>query len=184
MSKITTIFSMSIITILMALNLANLLEVENNEIELKNNKSTIDSLISVTDSLTLKLDTLQRQSEIWDFGIEKQRKFLIEAMIHVESRNNDSAYCVSENAAGCLQIRPCMVFDVNRILKKQNKSLEYNLLDRWDRIKSIEMFHIYCNYYNLNTLEDMARAWNGGPRGVYKPATFSYWKKIKNQLES
>ena len=41
---------------------------------------------------------------------------LISAIIHVESSNNDSAYCASEDAVGCLQIRKCMVDDVNRIL--------------------------------------------------------------------
>ena len=106
------------------------------------------------------------------------------AIITIESSNNDSAYHAGEDAVGCLQIRPCMVLDVNRILKKQNKTIQYTLTDRWNRDRSIEMFYVYCNYYNLTTLEAMARSWNGGPRGANKNTTVGYWRKVKNQLES
>jgi hypothetical protein len=77
-----------------------------------------------------------------------------------------------------------MVLDVNRILLKQNKTIQYTLTDRWCRDKSIEMFHVYCNYYNLTTLEAMARSWNGGPKGASKNTTVGYWRKVRNQLES
>ena len=36
----------------------------------------------------------------------------------VESSYNNLAYNVSEDAVGCLQIRKCMVNDINRILRK------------------------------------------------------------------
>jgi hypothetical protein len=55
--------------------------------------------------------------------------------------------------------------------------------DRWDRIKSVEMFTIYCDYYNLDTAEEMARCWNGGPRGIDNPATVGYWNKVKTNIE-
>jgi hypothetical protein len=172
------------VTVLMALYLQCTIQVEEQQKQLYNNEHIIDSLIQSNDSLILKVDTLLRQSEIWDFGIQRKTEFLISAMIHVESRNDDSAYCARENAVGCLQIRPCMLNDVNRILQKQGKDLQYTLEDRWDRIKSKEMFHVYCNYYNLTTLETMARAWNGGPRGASKNATVGYWRKVRDQLES
>ena len=184
MKQFTQIFTITIITILMGVYLSSLLEVESQQEEIINNKHTIDSLMHVNDSLLLKIDTLERELEIWDFGIQKKTEFLLNAIIDIESGNNDSAYHAGEDAVGCLQIRPCMVFDVNRILKKQNKTIQYTLTDRWNRDKSIEMFYVYCNYYNLTTPEAMARSWNGGPRGVNKTTTVSYWKKVKNQLES
>ena len=107
---------------------------------------------------------------------------LIKALINVESANNDNAYRSGEDAAGCLQIRRTMVRDVNRILKRQKSQIRFNFEDRWDRQKSIEMFNIYCNHYNLVTPEEKARCWNGGPRGLQKLSTKRYWEKVKKQL--
>ena len=63
---------------------------------------------------------------------------IVGAIIKVESSNNDSAYCASEDAVGCLQIRRTMVDDVNRILKRQGKDKRYVYIDRWSREKSID----------------------------------------------
>ena len=109
---------------------------------------------------------------------------LLSAIMFVESRHNDSAYCASEDAVGCLQIRKTMVRDVNRILKRQGNSTKYKMKDRWDRIKSIEIFNIYCAHYDLVTEEAKARCWNGGPRGLTKKATQKYWDKVKNQINN
>jgi len=109
---------------------------------------------------------------------------LIQAMIMVESRGNDSAYHKGEKAAGCLQIRPIMVREVNRILGIQKSELEYTLEDRWSREKSIEMFHIVNNHHNKNsTYEEIARAWNGGPNWAEKSLTKRYWKRVQKQLK-
>ena len=109
---------------------------------------------------------------------------LIQAMIMVESEGNDSAYHKGEKAAGCLQIRPIMVREVNRILKIQKSELEYTLEDRWSREKSIEMFHIVNSYHNKNsTYEEIARAWNGGPKWIKKSLTKRYWKRVQKQLK-
>ena len=107
---------------------------------------------------------------------------LIKALIYVESSNNDNAYSSYEGAAGALQIRCTMVRDVNRILRRQKSNQRYTYEDRWDRQKSIEMFNIYCNHYNLVTPEEKARCWNGGPRGLQKLSTKRYWEKVKKQL--
>jgi hypothetical protein len=45
------------------------------------------------------------------------------------------------------------------------------------------MFNIFVDYYNLETAEEMARCWNGGPRGINNPATVDYWGKVKSELE-
>jgi len=109
---------------------------------------------------------------------------LLSAIMFVESRHNDSAYCASEDAVGCLQIRKTMVRDVNRILKRQGNSTKYKMKDRWDRVKSIEIFNIYCAHYDLVTEEAKARCWNGGPRGLTKKATQKYWDKVKDQINN
>jgi len=66
----------------------------------------------------------------------------VAAVIQVESRGNDNAYCRKEDAVGCLQIRPIMVREVNRILKLNNIQMRYTLNDRWSRVRSLEMFEI------------------------------------------
>ena len=110
-------------------------------------------------------------------------KELINALINVESADNDNAYRSCEGAAGALQIRRTMVRDVNRILRRQKSNQQYTYEDRWNRQKSIEMFNIYCNHYNLVTPEEKARCWNGGPKGMQNNITVTYWNKVNNQLD-
>lgn len=109
---------------------------------------------------------------------------LINAMILVESEGNDSAYCRHEEAVGCLQIRPIMLAECNRILKLQKSSISYNLLDRWSREKSIEIFNIINKHHNKNaTYEEIARFWNGGPKWADKGATKKYWENVYIKLD-
>ncbi len=109
---------------------------------------------------------------------------IISALIYVESRGNDSAYNDSENAAGCLQIRPIMVREVNRILKKTGREERFDLDDRWDRDKSLNMFNIWREYHHPNSTDEViARNWNGGPNGFNKESTLKYWKKVRGRLE-
>jgi len=108
---------------------------------------------------------------------------LIKSMIYVESRGNDSIVN-SINAAGCLQIRPIMVKEVNRILLIKKDSLVYTLQDRFSRSKSIEMFMIWKNYHHADSpLEKIARNWNGGGNGYKLNCTKTYWKKVKEQFK-
>ena len=109
---------------------------------------------------------------------------LVSAIMFIESSYNDSAYRADEDAVGCLQIRKCMVNDVNRILKRQNSNLRFTYNSRWSRDSSIQMFEIYCDHYNLTSAEEVARCWNGGPRGITNPATVGYWKKVKDEINS
>ena len=136
------------------------------------------------DSLKHKIDTLIWESEIWDHNIKYKETHLLSAIIHVESSNNDSAYHKGEDAVGCLQIRQCMVDDVNRILRRQKSTKTYSYHDRWVRYKSIEMFDVYCKHYGLTTAEEIARCWNGGPRGMNNPLTTAYWRKVQKGLDS
>jgi len=145
--------------------------------QLEQNNNTIDSLYH-------EIDTLQWENQIWDFNISQNTTHLLSAIMFVESSYNDSAYNSYEDAVGCLQIRKCMVDDVNRILRRQKSELRFSYDDRWLRDKSIKMFDIYCKHYGLTTAEQIARCWNGGPRGMQNEMTAGYWKKVKNQLDS
>ena len=143
-----------------------------------------DSLNTTIDSLLLEIDTLTWENEIWDHNTTYNETHLLSAIIHVESSNNDSAYHKGEDAVGCLQIRKCMVDDVNRILKRQGEYIRFAYDDRWLRGRSIKMFDIYCKHYGLITAEQIARCWNGGPRGMQNEMTAGYWKKVKKNLDS
>ena len=120
--------------------------------------------------------------------IEPEITSLIDALIVVESQGNDSAVGdthLSEPSIGVLQIRPIMVKEVNRILKMKGTKHRYKMSDRWDREKSIEMFRIWQEFHhNDSNYEEIARSWNGGPKGPKNPKTYSYWKKVENQLAS
>ena len=142
-----------------------------------------DSTDKYIDSLLLEIDTLIHETEVWDQHITYNNTHLLSAIIHVESSGRDSAYHKGEDAVGCLQIRRCMVDDVNRILLRQKSDVHFTYDDRWMRSKSIKMFEVYCKHYGLTTAEEIARCWNGGPRGINNPATAGYWNKVEKKIE-
>lgn len=108
---------------------------------------------------------------------------LVEALIWVESRGKEDAYCKREDAVGVLQIRPIMVKEVNRILGLIGSTNIYTLEDRWNRDKSIEMFNVVASYYHeTSSYEKIARCWNGGPKGLQKKQTQKYWRKVQKRL--
>ena len=111
---------------------------------------------------------------------------LIEALIQVESNGDNSAIGdlhLPEPSIGVLQLRPIMVKDVNRILKRQKQDKSYKLKDRFSRNKSIEMFMIWKNYYHpYGSFETIARNWNGGPMGYKNKKTRRYWAKVQLEL--
>jgi hypothetical protein len=126
----------------------------------------------------------EKMSEVKKIEPEEIEFDITSALIYVESRGKDSAYNSSEDAVGCLQIRPIMVREVNRILKKTGKEERFDLEDRWDREKSLDMFHIWREYHHPNSTDEViARNWNGGPNGFNKESTLKYWKKVKGRLE-
>ena len=103
---------------------------------------------------------------------------LIDAIIYVESRGDTNAHNIQEDAVGCLQIRPIMLREVNRLLGYD----KYELMDRWNKTKSIEMFEIIRQNTPNPTDEILARNWNGGWNGYKKQSTLKYWNKVKQQL--
>ena len=144
-------------------------------------KLVIDSLNCVVDTLEKRLKTFDIKYQFNQFKDEINE--ILDAIIIVESAGNDSAYRASEDAVGALQIRQVMVDDINRIQKRKNKNIFYTYDDRWCVNKSSEMFEIYCDHYNLDSAEEIARCWNGGPRGIDNPYTLPYWYKVQHELE-
>ena len=100
---------------------------------------------------------------------------LISAIIQVESGGDTLAYNSKEDAVGCLQIRPIMVREVNRLVGKDS----FKLKDRWSKAKSIQMFNILRSHLKGATDEEIARTWNGGYNGKNIPQTLQYWIKVK-----
>lgn len=139
----------------------------------------------------LTVDTVQDTIRIINsFDIDTTLTFndFIEAVIYIESRGDSLAYNTKEKAVGVLQIRPIMLREVNRVLRKNKVPGKYVLQDRYSQEKSIEMFNIMAEQVNQDELSQMqffeivARRWNGGRRGDKKKATIKYWERIKNQL--
>ena len=81
----------------------------------------IDSLYNHIDSLYREIDTLQQEKEIFDYNKSYDNKIL-SAIMFVESSYDNFAYNPNEDAVGCLQIRRCMVDDINRILKRKDSA--------------------------------------------------------------
>jgi len=113
---------------------------------------------------------------------------LVYALIQVESTGRDNItgdHHLGKNyAAGVLQIRPVMLKEVNRILKLQKRSKRFKLSDRFDRQKSIDMFHIWREYHHKDSsFEKIVRNWNGGPRGYLRKSTKNHWVKTQVVLK-
>ena len=78
-----------------------------------------------------------------------------------------------------------MVREVNRILKKTGSTQRFKLKDRFNRQSSIQMFLFWKNYHHPEGgFEEIARCWNGGPRGMKNKRTEKYWIKIQKQLNN
>jgi len=139
-----------------------------------NKKQTILSL-----SLLAFIST---QSMWYDKPVEKPIAIdtLLNAVMAVESNFDTMAYNEKEDAAGCLQIRPIMVREVNRLLGED----KYTLKDRWSKAKSIEMFNVIRSHLKGATDEEIARTWNGGYNGKNIPETLQYWIKVKQYTQN
>jgi hypothetical protein len=101
---------------------------------------------------------------------------LWQAICKVESNNNPRAIGDQGRAVGIAQIWPITVKDANRISKKN-----YTLNDRYDPIKSREMFVIITEHYGKGKSDETkARIWNAGPKRAH--LADKYWEKVKAAL--
>lgn len=106
---------------------------------------------------------------------------VLKAIAIVESKNNPKA--VSGDQVGLLQIRPIMVKDCNRILERRGSNKRYTLRDRYNPVKSREMFILYQSHYNpKGNIERAIRLWNGGS-GYSINGTQSYYNKVRRAMK-
>lgn len=115
----------------------------------------------------------------------------IEAISMVESQNQCGAYNQEEDALGCMQIRPIMLADYNRI-SGENRFM-YEVRDR--RIAYMIAKVIFLHYtkdIKNPTPQHYSFVWNGGgdawkrvkrPKNDLKQKNLdSYWEKVKLYL--
>lgn len=104
---------------------------------------------------------------------------LITALIAVESSGNDLAIGDGGKAIGPLQIHKAVVLDVNRITGSH-----YRHQDMTNRVAARAVCEAYLKHYGKGaTTEQLARRWNGGPKGDTKTSTEAYWAKVKKHLK-
>jgi len=104
---------------------------------------------------------------------------LISALIIVESSGNDLAVGDGGKAIGPLQIHRGVVLDVNRITGSN-----YRHQDMTNRAQARAVCEAYLRHYGKGaTTEQLARRWNGGPKGDTKTSTEAYWAKVKKHLK-
>ena len=108
--------------------------------------------------------------------IEKQNPIFYDPMLLAFMKIESNFRTDVVNYLGCvgiLQISPVMIKEVNRIQKIN----VYNLLDRLDSTKSVQVWYCIMQYYNASyTLKNASRIWN-------PTATKEYYNKIKAELE-
>jgi len=110
---------------------------------------------------------------------------LFVAIAIVESGGNPNAVGDNGLAVGIVQIQPCVVADCNEWLRRHKHKTRFTLKDRRSITKSYQMFVIYLNRWaSGKSQEHKARCWNGGPKGHTKKATLSYWRRVKQALNS
>ena len=109
---------------------------------------------------------------------------LIESLITVESNGIENAVSKDSNCIGVLQIKKIIVDDCNEYLLSKGIKKQFNYDDRYNKEKSIEMFHLiqerYRNYKTHRSkthIEHMIRLWNGGC-GYNIKSTQDYYNKV------
>ena len=116
---------------------------------------------------------------------------VIYAIEKVESNLNPYAINEQENALGCLQIRPIMIADYNRITKENlSHDIAYNRAMAY--IIASTIFNHYIKGIENPTAKHLAFIWNGGgsawkrvdnPKEDRKQKMLdSYWAKVKMHL--
>ena len=116
---------------------------------------------------------------------------VIYAIEEVESNRDPYAINTQENALGCLQIRPIMIADYNRITKENlSQDVSYNRSMAY--IIASTIFNHYIKGIENPNAKHLAFIWNGGgsawkrvdnPKEDSKQKMLdSYWAKVKMHL--
>ena len=112
----------------------------------------------------------QLETEIKD--VKTEWDIFIEALIWVESKGKHNAKGKNDDG-GVLQIRPIYVRECNRLIGYE----KYTLDDRFDSVKSVEMFEVIQDHYNPEKSIEKAICYHN------KNAPESYATKIKNRMK-
>ena len=116
---------------------------------------------------------------------------VIRAIEEVESNRNPYAINKQENALGCLQIRPIMIADYNRITEENlSHNIAYNRSMAY--IIASTIFNHYMKGIENPNAKHLAFIWNGGgsawkrvdnPKNDQKQKNLdSYWEKVRLPL--
>ena len=93
----------------------------------------------------------------------------------LESSGNDKAYHKVTKATGCVQITQVVLDDVN-----ETYHTHYTRKDCYNRQKSKDICYKYLKRHNaLNSYENAARTWRGGPDGKRRGYVNVYWNKAR-----
>lgn len=104
---------------------------------------------------------------------------LFAAIRQVESGGNDYAVGDGGRALGPYQCTRAAWQDGCEWL---GEGLDYDTYV-WDRKATERIMRAYWTRYGADTDEQKCKIWNGGPRGMSKPATESYWLKVRNLMQ-
>ena len=108
---------------------------------------------------------------------------LLAALIAVESGGNDLARG-RHGELGALQVRPCVVKDVNRVVGGN-----YRWSEMTNRVTATRVARAYLDHWGSPsrlgrkpTDRDLARVWHGGPNGWKRRQTLVYWNRVKARM--
>ena len=109
---------------------------------------------------------------------------LLPVLIAVESNGDPNAIGDQGRAVGILQIRECVVADVNRLYHRRFRWPD-DCRSEW---ASTCIAVLYLSHYAGRdaSAETWARVWNGGPRGATgtrRRATDGYWRRVQARME-
>lgn len=115
---------------------------------------------------------------------------LLAAILLVESSGNPNPPDGPNGEVGPLQIRQCVVDDVNRFYSLDYNNLNYTLDDMREIRNAVVVFRCYLAMYATPsrlgrpvTDQDRARIWVGGPDGWRKKSTLPYWRKVQRAMK-
>lgn len=102
----------------------------------------------------------------------------------VESKGNARAYNPDEHAVGHLQIRQCVIDDVNRLNLLPYK---VKLINAYNPKTAEQICRVYLGYWmyltGQSTAEAGARIWCSGPDGWWQLNSIPYWKKVAAEMD-
>jgi len=97
---------------------------------------------------------------------------LVKAIVKVESKGDNEAFNLAEQAVGAFQIRPIRILDYN-----QRTGKDYKIENCFNYEVSKEIFLYYAKSIGYPDYETIARRWNGSGK-----TTLDYWEKVKKHL--